>query len=150
MGNLQIAFISVNAICFVFNIFPGFWHIKSRNLPAIAMIVYLQIELINGFVSAIIWGGDSYSFAWKGYGWCDIMVRLQFGTSVGLASSATCILLKLFFIFLANDVTVFWFDNKWAQPVTEIALSIILPLFIAVFSYFAQPAINNGTNNNSI
>lgn len=116
------------------------WHIKSRNLPAITMVVYLQIELINGFVSVIIWGVNDFGDVWKGYGWCDIMVRLQYGTSVGLATCATCILLKLFFIFLANDITVFWFDNKWAQPVTEIVLSIVLPLLIAIFSFFAQPS----------
>lgn len=116
------------------------WHVRSRNIPQIVMMVYLEIELLNTFVNAIIWGGEDFYNAWRGYGWCDVMVRLQLGTSIGLASCATCILLKLFFIFLANDVTVFWFENRWAQPATEIVLSIVIPLLLGGLSIFAQPS----------
>lgn len=139
MANLQATFIALDVICFVLNILPGLFHIRMRNIPAIAIVCYLQIQLINGFVNVIIWGGSNYFNSWNGKGWCDLIIRLQAGTTVGLASSAFCILLKLFFIFLANDVTVFWFDNKYAQPVTEVFFSFGFPLLVAIFSYFAMP-----------
>lgn len=135
---LQAAFISLHFICFFLNIPPLVWHIKSKNIPAITLLAYVQLMMINGFVGAIIWGGKNYAYAWNGEGWCDIMIRLQLAISVGISSSITCVSLNLLVIFLTNSATTFWFSNKWVKPSVEIFCSIIFPFIVSGATYFAQ------------
>ncbi|GMM29581.1 Ste3 protein [Martiniozyma asiatica (nom. inval.)] len=138
MANLRAALSTLSAIAFIINLPPTIWHIKSRNIPAIALSIYLECMLINIFTGAIIWGGSNYAEKWKGYGWCDIMIRIEFITSVGIPSSICCILLNLMIIFLANKITIYWFTNKYLKITTEIIVSIVWPLLCSGLCYFAQ------------
>lgn len=94
--------------------------------------------MVNGFVSAVVWGGPGYINAWDGKGWCDVMVRIQLASSVGITSSITCVSFNLLLIFLTNKATTFWFSNNWVKPSVEIFCSIIFPLTISGISYFSQ------------
>lgn len=135
---LQAAFIALHTICFFLNIPPLIWHIISKNIPAITLLVYLELMMIDGFVGAVVWGGSSFVNQWNGKGWCDIMVRLQFAVSVGISSSISCVSFNLLMIFLTNKATTFWFSNPWVKPCVEIFCSIVFPLLISGISYFAQ------------
>ncbi|KAG0680665.1 a-factor receptor [Pichia californica] len=138
MGNLQAAFISLQAICFILNIPPLIWHLRNKNIPALTLFLYLEIMMIDGFIGAIIWGGENYTITWNGKIWCDIMVRIQFAVAVGISSCISCVSFNLLMIFLTNKLTTFWFSNKWIKPISEIFFSIIFPFFISGITYFAQ------------
>lgn len=135
---LQATFIALHLICFILNIPPLIWHSMCKNIPAITLLVYLEVMMINGLVGAIVWGGQGYFSAWDGKGWCDIMIRFQLAVSVGISSTISCISFNLLMIFLTNRMTTFWFGNKWIKPTTEIFFSIIFPFIISGISYFAQ------------
>lgn len=138
MVNLKATFIALHTICFIINIPPLIWHIINKNIPAVSLLVYLEIMMINGLVAAIVWGGSDYFSTWSGKGWCDIMVRIQIATSVGIPSSVSCVSFNLLLIFLTNKVTTFWYGNKWVKPTVEVLVSIIFPFFISGITYFAQ------------
>lgn len=135
---LQAAFISIQAICFILNIPPLTWHIMSRNIPASTLLIYLEIMMIDGFVGAIIWGGDNFINKWKGEGWCDLMIRFEIAISIGISSTISCVSFNLLMIFLTNKITTIWFSNKYLKPSIEIFCSIIFPFLISGISYFAQ------------
>lgn len=138
MGNLQAAFIALPSICFILNIPPLTWHIINKNIPAMTLLIYIEIMMIDGFVSAIIWGGENYVSTWDGAGWCDLMVRFQYAIAVGISSCISCVSFNLLMIFVTNKLTIFWFSNKWFKPICDISISIIFPFFISGITYFAQ------------
>lgn len=110
----------------------------NKNIPALALLIYVEIMMIEGFVNAIIWGGSNYVSAWNGRGWCDVMIRIQIAAPVGISSSISCVSFNLLMIFLTNSMTTFWFGNKWVKPCCEIFFSVIFPLIISGVTYFAQ------------
>lgn len=138
MTNLQATFIVLNTICFFINIPPLAWHIMCKNIPAVTLLIYLELMMIDGFVGAVVWGGNSYIQSWDGKGWCDIMIRLQLATSIGITSSISCVSFNLLMIFLTNRATTFWFGNKWVKSFVEIFVSIVFPFVISGVAYFAQ------------
>lgn len=137
MVNEQAVSISLSFICFILNIPPLAWHIISKNIPAVTLLVYLEIMMLNQFVGSIIWSGN-LTETWNGYVWCDIMIRIQVAVSIGISSCISCISFNLMMIFLTNTATTFWFNNKWVKPTFEIFFSIIFPFIISGVSYFAQ------------
>lgn len=135
---LQATFITLHIICFFLNIPPLFWHIMSKNIPAIMILIYSEIMMINGFIGAVVWGGSNYITAWDGKGWCDLMIRFQLAIAIGISSSISCVSLNLLMIFLTNKATNIWFNNRWIKPTVEIFCSIIFPFIISGVVYFAQ------------
>ena len=138
MVNLQATLISLQAICFILNLPPSIWHIMNKNIPALTLLIYVEILMMDGFVSAIFWGGPDYVNAWNGKVWCDIMVRIQLAASVGISSSISCVSFNLLMIFLTNRMTTFWFGNKWVKPCCEVFFSIVFPFIISGVAYLAQ------------
>lgn len=138
MVNLQATLISLQAICFILNLPPSIWHIMNKNIPALTLLIYVEILMMDGFVSAIVWGGPDYVNAWNGKVWCDIMVRIQLAASVGISSSISCVSFNLLMIFLTNRMTTFWFGNKWVKPCCEVFFSIVFPFIISGVAYLAQ------------
>lgn len=138
MVNLQATLIALQCICFFLNLPPLIWHLMNKNIPALALLIYVEIMMIEGFVNAIIWGGSNYVSAWNGRGWCDVMIRIQIAAPVGISSSISCVSFNLLMIFLTNSMTTFWFGNKWVKPCCEIFFSVIFPLIISGVTYFAQ------------
>ncbi|ODQ45537.1 hypothetical protein PICMEDRAFT_23238, partial [Pichia membranifaciens NRRL Y-2026] len=138
MVNLQATLISLQAICFILNLPPSIWHIMNKNIPALTLLIYVEILMMDGFISAIVWGGPDYVNAWNGKVWCDIMVRIQLAASVGISSSISCVSFNLLMIFLTNRMTTFWFGNKWVKPCCEVFFSIVFPFIISGVAYLAQ------------
>lgn len=110
----------------------------NKNIPALTLLIYVEILMMDGFVSAIVWGGPDYVNAWNGKVWCDIMVRIQLAASVGISSSISCVSFNLLMIFLTNRMTTFWFGNKWVKPCCEVFFSIVFPFIISGVAYLAQ------------
>lgn len=110
----------------------------NKNIPALTLLIYVEILMMDGFISAIVWGGPDYVNAWNGKVWCDIMVRIQLAASVGISSSISCVSFNLLMIFLTNRMTTFWFGNKWVKPCCEVFFSIVFPFIISGVAYLAQ------------
>ncbi|CDK26514.1 unnamed protein product [Kuraishia capsulata CBS 1993] len=115
------------------------WHISSKNVAAISLLTFIILMLIKGLVDASVWGIDDYLNAWDGKVWCDIMVRLQQGASVGCICSIFAIGLNLYLILRADEITASWFAKPYRKLAIELALCLVTPIFVIAVSYIYEP-----------
>ncbi|SCU87462.1 LADA_0E04148g1_1 [Lachancea dasiensis] len=115
---------------------PLAWHSKTRNTPAIILIVWLIIMDIKLIVDAAIWGGSDFAQKWAGYGWCDLMIKLQVGANVGISCSVANIAYNLHTILKAD--TVLPEPNSWRKLGVDLSISLITPILTMGLSCLVQ------------
>ena len=93
-------------ISFCLLIPPFLWHIRSRNLPATILIFWLMYVDLMGFISTMIWSGDNFDEAWDGQVYCDIVGKLDAGSSVGKCCAIACVIMNLYFVLCAKHPTL--------------------------------------------
>ncbi|KAH3667291.1 hypothetical protein OGAPHI_002940 [Ogataea philodendri] len=138
MAGLRAFLIFIQTFCFVLNVPPMLWHINSRNVPASALLVYLEIWMIQGLVGTIIWGGDNFVDNWDGRGWCDLIVRVQIMAQIGIPGAIFCISLNLLLILMANKWTEMWFSRWKTKMAFELFCVLGFPVLVAAFVYFGM------------
>ena len=104
-------------ISFCLLIPPFLWHIRSRNLPATILIFWLMYVDLTGFISTMIWSGDNFDEAWDGQVYCDIVGKLDAGSSVGKCCAIACVIMNLYFVLCAKHPTLLeqgsWKNLQW-------------------------------------
>lgn len=132
----QAALIALSIIAIILLIPPLVWHIKTINIPAITLIVWLLLMDIQVFVNAIIWGGEDFANAYNGVGYCDVMVKLQVGASVGISSSVAAIMFNLYRILRAD--TVIPSLTSFRKIAVDLSISLITPVLVMALNYLVQ------------
>lgn len=117
---------------------PLLWHIKFKNIPAITLLIWLILLAVQGGVNAIIWSGVDYDTKFSGAGWCDIMIRIQLGASVGFSCSVAAICLNLYLILSANNNTIRWFSHPKRRLWIELTICLATPIMVMGLSYLAE------------
>nr|POE78479.1 pheromone a factor receptor [Quercus suber] len=88
--------LAVSSLLVVLLIIPPLcWHFRNRNLGAtvlVAWIIYLNFQT---FVNAIVWHNDDIASWFRGFGLCDIEVKLQIASQVGAPAALCCVLRAL-------------------------------------------------------
>lgn len=115
---------------------PLTWHSRTRNTPAIILIIWLLIMNIKGIVDAAVWGGANFAEKWIGYGWCDLMTKLQIGANVGLSCAVANITYNLHGILKANSVIPN--ANSWRKICIDLSISLLTPVLSMVLSFLVQ------------
>lgn len=135
MGYSQ-SIIALSVIAFVVLLPPLAWHSYTRNTPAIILIVWLLLMNLKAIVDAGIWGGADYQQKWFGYGWCDVMTKLQIGANVGVSCAVANIAFNLHRILKANKEIP---DNRsWKKIRVDLAISLVSPIVIMSLIYLVQ------------
>ncbi|SCU99590.1 LAME_0G04038g1_1 [Lachancea meyersii CBS 8951] len=132
------AILGLGSIALVLLFPPLAWHSKTRNTPAIILIVWLIIMNIKLIVDAAIWGGSDFAEKWAGYGWCDLMTKLQVGANVGLSCSVANIAFNLHTILKADSVLPA--PKSWRKLRTDLSISLVTPIMVMGLSYLVQVA----------
>lgn len=66
------------------------WHVKSKNIPALCLIMWIGMFNTISFLNAFIWGGDIF-IAWDGKVFCDIKIKYIIVAMTGeMGSIAAC------------------------------------------------------------
>ncbi|KAI5953437.1 STE3 [Candida jiufengensis] len=126
------------AIIAFFLLVPAFaWHIKSRNIPAILLVLWLMLKNFIGFVNTMIWSGENFTEVYDGQGWCDITLKLEAGSSVGKLCAITCISMNLYFILCAKNPS-FMDPRSWKKILIDLSVCLITPIFIMATQYIIQ------------
>lgn len=121
-------------------IMPTFiWHIRKGQLPASCLIFWaLWLNLVN-LVSALIWPNDNIGSWFWGYGYCDIAVKMDIASGLGIVGAVVCILRSLAAALDTNRIRVM--SSRPAlmrQRVIEIVFCFGLPILQAVLHVFVQ------------
>ncbi|CEP64431.1 Ste3p LALA0_S11e03950g [Lachancea lanzarotensis] len=134
--NYSSTILGLGVVALVLLFPPLAWHSKTRNTPAIILIVWLIIMDIKLIVDAAIWGGSDFAQKWAGYGWCDLMTKLQVGANVGLSCSVANIAFNLHTILKADSVLPE--PKSWRKLRTDLCFSLITPIAVMGLSYVVQ------------
>ena len=118
---------------------PFFWHIKHRNLAASSLVFWIILTNLLYFVNSLIWPSDNLQAWWRGYGLCDIEVKLQVAAAVGIPAALVCVLRNLARV-LDTDRTVL--QPTPAQRRRLLAIDLLLcfgaPIYVIIVHYVVQ------------
>lgn len=117
---------------------PFVWHLKTKNIPALTLLVWLFLFNLKTFVDATIWSKDIVGLitGWDGKGWCDLMIYIDIGAYVAVPCCVCRIALQLTYIIKAENILP---DvNDWRYIVKDLILVNFLPFLCMLMSYFIQ------------
>lgn len=132
----QAALIVLSAIAMVLLVPPLMWHVKTLNIPLIALICWLLLMDINILVGAIIWGGPDFMTQYSGAGYCDVMVKLQVGANVGISSSTAGVMFNLCRIIKADRAIPA--PRSFRKIGTDLVISLLTPVIVMGLNYLVQ------------
>lgn len=131
----------LSLIALVLNIPPIVWHIKGRNLAASTLVFWIILCNFFNFINALLWPTDDMGTWWKGFGLCDIEVKLVTASTVGIVGSLACIMRNLAAV-LDTDHTVL--VPSTTQRRRRIAFDsifcIAFPIYMMITHYIVQPS----------
>lgn len=132
----QAALVTLSTLAIMTIIPPLIWHIKTFNISAICLVLWLLIMDCKIFIDAIIWGVDNFQHRFSGNGYCDVMVKFQVGFNVGVLSSLAGILFNLYVILKADRPI----PNKHSRKkiCTDLFLNLSTPVFCMATNYLIQ------------
>ena len=115
------------------------YHAKHRNIPACALIVWLIISNIIGFISIILWPNfETLYTAWDGHIFCDIASRLSFTTGAGEVSALAAIARNLAFVMGDRSTAAFSRSEKRKKLIIDLVLCFTLPVWLNIIWYPIQ------------
>lgn len=133
-------FVILCGISIVAGVTPLLWHIKSRNTPAICLIIWLTIFNIFSFINAFIWGGRNIFTAWDGAIYCDIQVKILIAASAGKMGSVAAISRNLAKIMSdEGQVMVRTKSMKRRMLIQDLLLCFGVPVWMMSVHYIVQP-----------
>jgi pheromone a factor receptor len=141
--------ISTQAILFPALAFPAWilcipsmaWHFRQANVAAGSIILWLMLHNFFNSINALIWPRDNIPEWWDGRVWCDIHVRIQVGSYIGVAASASMITRKLARVMDTRNITVSSSrGSKTRERIWEIAWCWGAPLVLVIVYYVVQSA----------
>ncbi|EGN98015.1 hypothetical protein SERLA73DRAFT_109318 [Serpula lacrymans var. lacrymans S7.3] len=110
-------------------------HIKARNIGTCALIIWIGLLCLNGFVNSIIWDHNVTDWAPV---WRDISSRLMIGGGIGVQVACLCIARHLYFV--TRNITTNRLNQvrHWRAIACDYFLVIGVPMLYIVTSYVAQ------------
>lgn len=115
---------------------PLYWHTKTRNIPAVILVLWLLLMNIINLINAAIWSGSNFISAWDGKIWCDITTKLELGASVGIPCAITDIIYNLHIILKATTVLETW--NSKRKILKDMLICMLSPVIVMGVSYVIQ------------
>lgn len=134
LGLIILAFIAT-----VLDIPVLFWHLRSKNTAASSLVVWVMVYNVFNFINPIIWPNDHWSDQWKGYGLCDVEVKLQVGSFVGLTGSLVAIMRDLCHVMNTKRITLV--PSQRRRTVNRIVTGTLcfgFPILILALHYIVQ------------
>jgi pheromone a factor receptor len=134
-----VVFPFLTLLTILLSIAPFIWHIKHRNLPASSLVFWIVLVDIFYFINALIWPNDDLDSWWRGYGLCDLEVKLQVAATIGIPTSLVCIMRNLARV-LDTSRTVL--QPSPAQRRRQYAIEALLcfgaPVYMIIAHYVVQ------------
>lgn len=125
---------------------PMAWHCKCKNIPAISLIFWLMYNNLVTIINAAVWSGAGF-YQISGKGYCDVVGKLNAGSSSGMVASICAMAMNLYFVLGAKETTLIDPQSRirlavnvamcWATPVVIMATNYLIQAsrFIVVRYY---------------
>ncbi|EGN97940.1 hypothetical protein SERLA73DRAFT_56517 [Serpula lacrymans var. lacrymans S7.3] len=110
-------------------------HIKARNIGTCALVIWIGLLCLNGFVNSIVWNHNVTDWAPV---WCDISSRLVIGGRIGVQLACLCIARHLYLVTRNINTSQLSQVRPWRAIVCDFLLVIGVPTLFMVISYIVQ------------
>ena len=139
--------VSTQAILFVTLAFPAFllcvapmiWHFRQANVAAGSLILWIVLHNLFNCINPLFWPRDNLTEWWDGAVLCDIQIRLQVGSYVGLTASLALVLRKLANVMDTRNITVSTsHKSKVKAKIWEVFWCWGVPLLLMGIYYVTQ------------
>ncbi|KAK6460893.1 pheromone A receptor-domain-containing protein [Scheffersomyces coipomensis] len=125
---------SLSFISFILLIPAFIWHCRSKNIPAICLIFWLQFINYNTFVNLLIWSGEDFYDKWNGKVYCDISTKFEAGSSTGKIAAVAALAMNLYMVLDAKH-PIFLNPNSWKKKLIDLSICLITPIFIMATNF---------------
>lgn len=117
---------------------PYFWHIKTKNIPALTLLTWLFLYNLKTFVDATVWSKDIIDLmtGWEGKGWCDVMIYIEIGSYVAVPCCVCRLAYELTTIIKAENILPD--KSKISYVLKELFICNALSFLCMLMSYFIQ------------
>ncbi|KAJ5061440.1 pheromone A receptor-domain-containing protein [Bipolaris maydis] len=117
------------------------WHFRQANIAAGSNVLWIILHNFFNSINALIWPRDNLLEWWDGNVWCDIHVRIQVASYVGVAASAAMITRKLARVMDTRNITVSSSrSSRVREKIWESVWCWGAPMVLAIVYYVVQPA----------
>ncbi|KAH6848483.1 pheromone B alpha 2 receptor [Alternaria rosae] len=115
------------------------WHFRQTNIAAGSLILWIVLHNLFNCINPLIWPRDNLTEWWDGRILCDIQIRLQVGSYVGLTASLALVLRKLAHVMDTRNMTVSTsHKSKVKAKIWEVFWCWGVPLFLMGIYYVTQ------------
>ncbi|KAI0312764.1 pheromone A receptor-domain-containing protein [Amylostereum chailletii] len=110
------------------------WHWRARSVPTLSMIAWLFIDCLTIGINSLIWAGSVQEVVPV---WCDIVTKLNLGSTLALPAACLCLCIRLESISACRQVSVSYVSKRrWVW--FDIAMCWALPMLYMVLHYIVQ------------
>ncbi|QRV82261.1 STE3-type pheromone receptor [Ceratobasidium sp. AG-Ba] len=113
---------------------PSPWHWKARNTGTLLYIGWAVTGNFIFMVNSIIWNGN---YEKELHGWCDVVIHLIIGMSIGLVMAGLCINRRLYDIATIKSVTIDR-DSRRRRIMVDLLLGVGFPIVVMCLAYVTQ------------
>jgi len=116
------------------------WHFSQGNIAAGSVVTWVVLNNFYNAINPLIWPRDNLTEWWDGNLWCDIGIRIQVGTNVGIAASTVMIIRKLARVMDTRNIIVSSSRNsKVKEKIWEVVWCWGFPMLMILLFYIVQP-----------
>jgi len=134
-----ILFITLSFPAFLLCVAPMIWHFRQANVAAGSLILWIVLHNLFNCINPLIWPRDNLTEWWDGAILCDIQIRLQVGSYVGLTASLALVLRKLANVMDTRNITVSTsHKSKVKAKIWEVFWCWGVPLLLMGIYYVTQ------------
>ena len=136
---LAILLAVFSLVFFLLIIPPMLWHFRNRNIGATVLVAWVAMLLLFTFVNAVLWPSDDIDSWFNGVGLCDIEVKIQVASQVGLPASLACVLRALAAVLDTDRATMMQSKAQRRRTYTiDLLWCIGFPLLQMLLHYVVQ------------
>lgn len=123
-------------LCLMLCIPPMIWHASNRNWGASFLVAFAMYEDATVFINALIWSTTDFDSWWDGAVYCDIQVKLNIASQVGLPGALVCIFRSLALVMDVNkSALVPSRGERMRNRIVNVMFCIGLPI-LAMLGHF--------------
>lgn len=109
---------------------------KKRNVPVFSISLWFAILCLNHFISGILWSSGDYAHWWKGYVYCDIIVRLECAAQVSLVCCVIALTRNLCQILAIDSPSVSFGSTR--ALLVDITICWLPGIIMSILAYIVQ------------
>lgn len=129
---------TLSGIAIAASILPILWHIKTKNIASISLVLWIGIFNTISFTNAFIWGENIFT-AWEGRVFCDIEIKFLIGAITGQIGACAAVTRSLANIMRDDLPVMKTRAEKRRQMIVDLLLCYGIPSWMIGIHYIVQP-----------